>query len=267
MKLIDVHTHLDHKQFEKDLDRVIKNAEMAGVKCIITSGVNSSTNREILKIAERYPVVRVSFGIYPLDALAKELETGEAEGFPRDTEAFDLDSELRWIEKNKDKCVAIGECGLDYNWVTGREDEQKAIFQKVIELSKKINKPLILHTRKAELDVVEMLEKNNVKKCVLHCFMGRKHLIKRAVDNGWSFSVPPIITRLQHFQTLVEMVPLNQLLTETDAPYLSPKAGERNEPANVAVTIKEIARIKKLSEKEVAEQIWQNSEAIFGLHY
>src|SRR5437763_1402314 len=111
MKLIDIHAHLEHSRFKQDLDKVIERADKANVT-IITSGVNPTTNRNSLAIAEKYPQVKVSFGLYPLDALAKELETGEAAGFPRDTEAFDLDKELAWIEKNKEKCVAIGEIGL-----------------------------------------------------------------------------------------------------------------------------------------------------------
>ena len=270
MNLIDIHAHLEHKRFRKDLDKVIERARKAGVKCIIASGVNSSTNRIILDFAKKYPdIVKISFGIYPLDALAKEIEAGEAEGFVRDIEKFDLEKELRFIEENKDKCVAIGECGLDYNWkdfqTKEMKEKQKQVFKKIIDLAKKIDKTLIVHSRKAESDAIEMLEKAGMKKVIMHCFSAKKSLIKRAVDNKWYFSVPPIITRLQHFQTLVSIVPIEQLLTETDCPYLSPVAGERNEPGNVSVTIKEIAKIKHLSEEEVADVIWQNAEKLFGL--
>jgi len=134
-----------------------------------------------------------------------------------------------------------------------------------LKVAKELDMPVVIHTRKAELDCIEILEKSDLKKIVLHCFIGRKHLIKRAADNGWFFSIPPVITRLQHFQTLVSMVPLNQLLTETDSPGLSPVAGERNEPANVEVTIKEIAKIKNISEKEVADAIWENAKKLFNL--
>lgn len=263
MNLIDIHAHLDHARFKEDLDKVIERAGKAGVKAIITSGVNSRTNRLILEIQKKYPdIVRVSFGIYPLDALAKEIENKEADGFVRDIKEFNLDKELEWIEENKDKCLAIGECGLDYKF-SSKKEEQKEIFQKIINLAKKINKPLIIHSRKAESDALELLEKSGIKKVIMHCFNGRKHLIRKASDLGYFFSIPPIITRLQHFQTLAEIVPIEQLLTETDCPYLSPIAGERNEPANVSVTIKEIAKIKKLPEKQVADIIWSNSEKLF----
>jgi TatD DNase family protein len=120
-----------------------------------------------------------------------------------------------------------------------------------------------VHSRKAELDAVEMLESSKIKNIILHCFNGRRHLIQRARDDGWYLSIPPIITRLQHFQMISELVPIEQLLTETDAPYLSPVPGKRNEPANVAVTIKEIAKIKNLGEKKVADEIYSNYKRIF----
>jgi len=264
MILVDVHAHLDHERFKKDLDQVIERARKAGIKRIITSGVNSVTNRIVLDIANKYPdIVKVSFGVYPLDALAKELEIGEASGFPRDIKPINVDEELEWIKENKDKCEAVGECGMDFNWGREKENEQRKNFQKVIDLAEKIDKSIVVHTRKAELECVEMLESSKIKKIVLHCFHGRKSLIKRAADNGWYFSIPPIITRLQHFQTMAEIVNINQLLTETDAPYLSPFPGERNEPAFVIETIKKIAEIKNFMPEEVANNIWVNYNRLF----
>ncbi|MBW2978303.1 TatD family hydrolase [Candidatus Woesearchaeota archaeon] len=263
MILVDIHAHLDHAKFKDDLDQVIDKAKKAGVKAIITSGVNSATNRLVLDIAKKYDIIRPSFGLYPIDALAKELEQGEAEGFLRDVKAIDVNAELEWIKENKDKCAAVGECGLDFHWVKDKEKEQKEVFQKVIETVEKINKPIIVHTRKAELDAVEMLESSKIKKIILHCFMGRKHLLKRAADNGWYFSIPPVVVRLQHFQILAEIANINQLFTETDAPYLSPYPGKRNEPAFVIEAIKKIAEIKKMEAEEVANNIWMNYQNVF----
>lgn len=266
MNLIDIHAHLETKRFDKDLDKVLERAKEAGVKVIINSGVNPSTNRKILAMSKKYDLIKPSFGLYPIDALVKEVKSGEGD-FLRDLEEFDIDEELKWIEKNKEGCVAIGEVGLDYNWPDFAEfkEKQKDTFEKIVRLAIKIDKTLVVHSRKAELDAIEILEKCKAKKVVMHCFSGKKSLIKRCQENGWFFSVPPVIKRLQHFQTLVEMVPVEQLLTETDSPYLSPVAGERNEPANVAVTIGEIARIKGLSEKEVADKIWETSQKLFDL--
>jgi len=262
MILVDIHAHLDHERFKDDLDKVIDNSRKAGVKAIITSGVNSSTNRKVIEIAKKYPdIVKVSFGLYPIDALAKELENSPV--FTRDIEGIDVDSELDWIKRNKEHCIAIGESGLDYHWVTGKEKEQKAVFQKVIALAEKINKPLIVHSRKAELDAIEMLESSSIKKIIMHCFTGRKHLVSRAADKGWSFSIPPVIVKLQQFQLMAEIVNINQILTETDCPYLSPYPGIRSEPGFVIETVKKIAEIKGFDVEETANTIFMNYQKMF----
>lgn len=266
MKLIDIHTHLESFRFKKDLSKTIERAKKSGVTTIINSGVNPETNRETLELSNKYKIIKCSFGIYPIDAIAKEIESNR-EKFPRGTKPFDVEEELNWIEEHKNNCVAIGEVGLDYNWseFTKYKEKQKEIFEKTITLAKKIDKPLIIHSRKAELDAIEILERNKCKKVVMHCFNGKKGLIKRCVENGWFFSVPPVITRLDHFKLLVEIVPLNQLLTETDAPYLSPIAGTRNEPSNITATIKEIAKVKNIKEEEIAEEIFNNTQKLFKL--
>ncbi len=263
MLLVDVHAHMDHDRFKEDLDQVIQRARDAGVKSIVSSGVNTATNRMVLDLSNKYDIIKASFGLYPLDALAKELDSEEAFDFTRDIEQTDVDSELKWIEANKDKCISIGEVGLDYSFKTGKEKEQQKVFQKVIELAERINKPIIIHSRKAELDAVEMLESSKIKKIVMHCFMAKKKIIRRVADNGWNFSIPPVITRLQHFQMMAEMVNINQLLTETDSPYLSPFAGERNEPSFVVETIKKISEIKSITEEDVANNIYMNYSRLF----
>ena len=121
-----------------------------------------------------------------------------------------------------------------------------------------------MYSNEAEVEVVEMLESSKVKDIILHCFCGRKHLVKRAADSGWNFSIPPIIVRLQQFQIMAEIVNISQLLTETDAPYLSPYPGKRNEPAYVIETIKKISEIKKMTEEETANNIFMNYQRIFG---
>ncbi len=264
MKLIDVHAHLDESRFEKDLAEVVERAKNKGVEVILISGVNPETNRKVVEISKIFPIVRASFGLYPLDSIAEKV-SGLDDDSPRRIEAFSVDEELKWIEEHKGECIAIGEVGLDYQIAPDYKIEQIEVFEKVIELAKKLDKPLIIHSRKAEIEAIGILEKHNMKKVIMHCFSGKKSLIKRCVDNGWFLSVPPVITRLDHFKTLVEIVPMENLLTETDAPYLSPVAGERNEPVNVSVTIREIARIKKISGEEVAKRIWNNAMEIFKL--
>ncbi|MBT4805556.1 TatD family hydrolase [Candidatus Woesearchaeota archaeon] len=263
MKLVDIHCHLNQKLFEKDLDDVIKRAKKVGVKAIIASGTNPLANKEILKLAEKDEIIKASLGIHPIDALG--LSEGET-GISKPEGKIDLEKEFEFIEKNKDKIVAIGEIGLDYYWDKEHHDEQKEIFRKVLQLAIKIKKPVVIHTWAAEEDCLNILEEeiNGKVPVVLHCFGGRKSLVTRAIELGYYFSVPPSTVRTGNFNTKIKKIPIKQLLTETDAPWQGHLKGERNEPAYVLETVKKIAEIKEISVEEAAEQIWKNYELVFG---
>ncbi|MBW2964379.1 TatD family hydrolase [Candidatus Woesearchaeota archaeon] len=254
---IDVHAHLDHPMFSDDIDRVIENARNAGVKVIIAQGLDPVSNRAVLEFAKRYDVVKPALGIYPPDALKKEMEM---DSNPRPLPEFDIDEELEFIRKSAP--LAFGEVGLEYKNGTDIP-AQKVLFQKFIELSEKTATPLIIHSRKAELDVVDMLESSNAKRPILHCFCGRKHLVKRAADNGWSFSVSTNVVKSEQFQDLVRSVHISQLLTETDCPYLSPFVGKRNEPAFVVESTKKIAELKGMTVEDTANNIFMNYQNMF----
>ncbi len=259
--LIDVHCHLTHELLKNRIPEIIKNAKEKGVIGAITSGVNVPTNREALELAKKYPdFIKCSLGLYPIDLIG---ESENESGLSRQALPFNLDEELKFIEKNKDRIAAVGECGLDYHYDKTQHEKQKENFIKIIEFVKKINKPIIIHSRKAEADAIELLEKSKIKKVVLHMFEGRKHIIKKAAELGYYFSIPTNIKKSQHFQGVVEMVNINQLLTETDSPWISPTPGIPNEPANVAETIKEIAKIKKMDIKEAENNIYMNYQRLF----
>jgi len=263
MILVDDHCHLTHEFYKNDLDQVLERARKAGVVAIICSGVNAPTNREVLALAKKYaPLVRCSLGFHPVDAVNKS--EGET-GLSKQEGMFDLNAELAFIKKNKNYIAAIGEVGLDYHWIKDKvvQDAEKKNFLAAIKLAEEIKKPIIVHTRDAEADAVEMLASSSVKNVVLHCFTGRKSVVKRTIDLGYYFSIPAIIEKLQHFKMIAEMASINQLLSETDGPWLSP-TGERNEPANVVYTVRNIAKIKGFNEEEVANNIWLNFQRVFG---
>jgi len=264
MNLVDVHCHLNHALYKPETDEIIKRAKKVGVKAIVCSGVNPPANREILKLAEKYPkIVKVSLGIYPIDALG--LSEGDT-GLPRQPIAIDLEEEFVFIKKNKDKIAAIGEIGMDFHWDKDHHTQQEENFRKIIQFAISINKPIVIHSRKAEKECIDVLEqevKNKEIPVIMHCFSGNKNLIKRARDLEHYFSIPANIVKLQHFQTLVELVPIEQLFTETDGPWLSPYTDRKNEPAFVVETIKKIAEIKKITPEEAADQIWKNYQKVF----
>ena len=257
--LIDIHSHLDHCYFNDDRDKVIENAKKAGVKVAITSGINPETNRKASQLAEKFDIVKPSLGIYPINVLKKEIESGD---FPLKPNVFDLEEEIDFIKKNKSKIAYLGEVGLDY-YLIKDEKEQKQLFLKMIELAEKIKKPILIHSRKAEQDCIEMLESSKLKKIIMHCFTGKKKLMKRIRDNGWFLTIPTCVVRSLQFQDIAKDVPLNQLFCETDAPYLSPYKGKRNEPAFIIESYIKLAEIKKMELKEVVNNIWMNWQKIF----
>ncbi len=252
--LIDTHCHLDFKGLIERLDKVIANAKKAGLKAIITSGITPKTNKKVLEITSQYKdIVKPSFGLYPMDALSRETNKPNI---------FDVDEELEFWQKNKDKFISIGEVGLDY--FNGKDKiMQKSVFEKILQTAKKLNKPVIIHSRKAELDAIDILESSGIKKVVMHCFSGRKHLVKRAYDLGYYFSIPTNVVRLQQFQDMAKEIDINHLFCETDAPFLSPFKDKTNEPAFVTESYKKIAEIKNLTLEEVEMNIWMNFERLF----
>jgi TatD DNase family protein len=264
MKLVDVHCHINHESLKGQLDEVLQRAKDTGVQAILLSGVNPSANREVLALSKKYPIIKASLGIYPIDALG--LSEGET-GLPRHVGKIDLDTEFKFIEENLDQVAAIGEVGMDFYWANkDTYDEQAANFRKIIQFARKVNKPIVIHSRKAEEECLKILEEENGDNkvpVIQHCFSGRKSLMTKAIELGHYFSIPPLICTASNFQTLVKKAPLSQLLTETDAPWLSPFKGKPNEPAYVMESIKKIAEVKGLSVEDVAEVIWKNYENIF----
>lgn len=245
---IDVHAHLD--QFDdNDLRVILENAKNAKINNIISNGINPRSNRSVLNIAKEYKIVKSALGLYPTNAL--EMKSSE------------IEDELNFISCARDQIVAVGEVGLDYYWIKDKDKEQREIFSKVIKLCEKIKKPIIVHSRKAESDVISMLESSNLKKIIMHCFGGRLSLTRQIRDYGWYFSIPANIVKSIHFQRIVEEVPIGQLLTETDSPYLGIVGNKKNEPANVVDGVKKIAEVKKLDFNECANMIYQNYLKVF----
>lgn len=245
MRLVDVHAHMDFPDFEKDMDEVLKRASDAGVKAIISNGTDVASNRRVLELEKKYPLIKAALGFYPTDVVKVKEE--------------EFLKELEFIKKQKP--IALGEIGLDRAWADFNPEKkyslQKERFQQIIELAEKIKRPVLLHARKAELEVIEIMESSKVKEVDFHCFTGKKSLVKRIIDNGWKMSIPANAFRVQQFQQNIELLPLKQILTETDSPLLS-GTEERNEPKNVLKTVELIAKIKKIETEEAANQIFMN---------
>ncbi|MFT4303091.1 MAG: TatD family hydrolase [Candidatus Woesearchaeota archaeon] len=265
--IIDVHIHLDHELYKNDIDNVIKKAEKAGVVKIISAGLDKNSSKECIKISKKYSIVEAAAGIYPPDALFNEGFYTEKKEYIYDT----LNEDIEFIKNNSKSIIAIGECGLDLH--SGKDIEfQKNVFREMIKLSIELDKPIVIHSRKAEqevLDVLKEFKELKPEKVIMHCFSGKKKLIDECIQRKYNFSIPTNIVRAENFKELVKKAPIKTLLTETDGPYLSPyknqdKSFNRNEPSYIIETIKQISEIKKITIEDCKNQIFLNYQKIFS---
>jgi len=259
MILVDVHAHMDFPEFTKDLPQVLERAEAAGMAAIVSQGVHDSSNRKVLELAHKWRLLKPALGLYPLNA---PNVTVKEENDDFDRHSVSVDDTLKLIRAHAKEIIAIGEVGIDLKF---SDDEQHQVenFTKILQLSNAIRKPVIIHSRKAEKLVLDILEDAKHRNAILHSFSGSRKLIARAVDLGLSLTVTSNAQRAQHFQMIAREVPLDRLFTETDAPYLSPVTGERNEPQNVKHAVAVIAHEKRLTPDEVARAIYMNYQRVF----
>jgi len=253
--IIDVHAHLDLFK-EKELDKVLENAKKADVKYIITNSVDLETAKKSLDLTKKDKMIKVALGLYPEDALSVERADSSKEDFIEFK---------KLVLENKEKVVGIGEIGMDF--YHGKKENQKTqeeVFRDQLELAKKLEVPAIIHTRGAEKEILEVLKDYPEVKKVLHCFCGSMKLVEKAVKLGCYFSIPCSLNKMQNFLELLKIVSQERILTETDAPYLSPFKGKQNESAFIKETIKEISKIWNISEGKTEKIIEENSLKIFN---
>lgn len=251
MLLADVHTHLDLFG-DEERRKVIERAIAAGVKAVINNGIDPSSNRKSLQMRQQFGIVRAALGLYPAEAAKLA--------------AAEVESELDFIRSSRSKIVAIGEIGLDYQEAKTAEEkqQQQRLFEQHLELAKELGKPVIVHSRKAEEEVVETLIRCGCKRVILHAFHGSTSLVKTAAAAGFYITIPTNIRRSSHFQSIARALPLSLLLTETDAPFLAAEKGGKSEPAHVAAAVAKIAEIKGMTAEEIANVVYGNYQRLFA---
>ena len=260
MKLFDSHAHYDDEKFDEDRDDVIQSIYNSGVDKFISAGYSLESSKNAIDLTNKYEFIYTTVGISPNDVKTTMQETIE-----------DIEELEKIInrEENK-KIVGIGEIGLDYYWNKENKEIQKQAFIKQIELANELNLPITIHTREAVADTLEILKQHPVnKKGVFHCCPLNRELVKEALKLGFyiSFAGPVTFKNSKNAQEIVEMVPNDRMLIETDSPYLAPEPvrGTRNDSRNVKYIAEKIANIKQLQIEEVAEITYQNTLRIFNI--
>jgi TatD DNase family protein len=248
--MIDVHCHLEQKDYSEDRDQVIEKCRKE-LKAVVTSCAHPKDFDLTMQIVERHRgFVFATAGIHP--EFVKELKDGEKDNF--------LDS----IKENRNNIVGIGEVGLDYHWVKEPEwqERQKDLFVEMISFSKELKLPLIIHSRDAVEEAVKTLEQEDAKKVLMHMF-GDNNLTGRVADNGWSVSLNTLLLENKKQKKIARDIPLQQLMLETDSPWLGMNG--RNDPTSVRLVAEKIAEIKKISFKDVDAATTSNSITFFNL--
>jgi TatD DNase family protein len=261
---VDVHAHLTDARFAADLPDVLARARAAGLGAIVVNGLCPATNAAVVAMAARDPLVQPATGIYPIDAVNALLPAD----FQLQVARFDVDAEIAAIRARAaaGQIVAVGECGLDGHWV-GEETfaEQERVFLALLEIAVEHDLPAIIHTRKREERAIEIIRHHGVKKVDFHCYGGRvKSAVKAAQELGAYFSIPANARVNEAFRKMLTELPPERILTETDCPYLAPKRGERNEPANVVGTVALLAEVRGWEEPKAAELVIDNYRRLFG---
>ena len=261
VELFDSHAHYNDEKFEDDRQQVLEEIYNSGVTKLINAGYSLESSKTALEIAKKYNWIYTISGISPNDV---------PDTFSK------LEQEIRrleeFINKEKDsrKIVGIGEIGLDYYWNKENIDVQKQAFKMQIQLANKFDLPIIIHTREAVMDTITMLKENEVnRKGVFHCCPLNRELVKEALKLGFyiSFAGPITFKNSKNANEIIEMVPLNKTLIETDSPYLSPEPnrGKRNNSTNVKYIAKKIADVKEMNIEDIARITYDNACNIFEI--
>jgi TatD DNase family protein len=264
MSLMDVHAHLTSPKLIGDVESIVARARAAGVRTIISNGLNLADNLAVAALAERFEEVYPAFGLYPVDAvMAGMVELGVE--YPREGPVIPPGPCVDWIREHTDECVAIGEIGLDRYWVPEPLwEEQERYFRALVTIAMDADKPVIIHTRKAEQRTLEVLVELGAPRVVWHCYGSKVKLGLRIVAHGHYLSVPANAGRSEKWIQLLQKMPRSQVLLETDCPYQSPERGVLNEPSNVTVAVALIAKLWSCDEAEVARQLSENFTTLFG---
>lgn len=254
--LIDTHVHLNAEQYDEDLEAVIERARENGVDRMFVVGFDTPTVERTMELIDQYDFIYGIIGWHPVDAIDCTEER------------------LEWIEElaKHPKVIGIGETGLDYHWDKSPKDVQQALFRKQIALAKRVNLPIIIHNREATQDCVDILKEEHAEEIsgIMHSFSASPEIADEII-NKLNFYVslggPVTFKNAKQPKEVAQHVPIDRLLVETDAPFLSPHPyrGKRNEPARVTLVAEQIAELRGVSYEEVCEQTTKNAETLFKL--
>ncbi len=260
MEFFDSHSHYNDEKFNEDREQIIEDTYKSGITRFVCAGYNIQSSLNSLELSKKYEYIYSIVGISPNDIPQSEQELWK-----------DID-EISKIATNNEgkKIVAIGEIGLDYYWNKENKELQKQAFIKQIELANELKLPIVIHSRDASVDTIEILKTNQVSKTgIFHCCQLNQEMIRQALELGFyiSFAGPITFKNAKNAEDCVKMVPMDRILIETDSPYLSPEPnrGKRNDCRNVKYVAQRISDFKQLPLEEVAKITYENAMRVFEI--
>lgn len=258
MGFFDSHSHLNDEKFDEDRYEIIKEIYESGTTNFVTAGYSVESSKRAVDIANRYDFIYATAGVSPNDIPQKE------------EELWKQLSDIKDLVKSNKKILAIGEIGLDYYWNTENKEIQKKAFIEQIKLANEMDLPIVIHTRDAIMDTIQILKEDKVKnKGVFHCCPQNRELIKEGLKLGFyiSFAGPITFKNSKNADEMINLVPNDRILIETDSPYLAPEPvrGTRNTPANVKYIAEKIANVKGLSLQDIEKYTEENTKRILKI--
>ena len=259
MSFFEQHAHYNDEKFDEDREDVINKVYNSGVTKIVNAGYSVESSIQAIDLAEKYSFIYATCGVSPND-------------IPENKEEIDLQlKEVTKLAKSSKKVVAIGEIGLDYYWNKENKELQKYAFVEQIKIANEMNLPIVIHTREAVDDTLNILRNviKTVKPGVFHCCPLNRELVKQALELGFYISLagPVTFKNSKNANEIIEMIPNDRILIETDSPYLSPEPnrGKRNDSRNLVYIAEKIANVKNISVEEVQKITFENAKKLYNI--
>ena len=254
MEFFDSHSHYNDEKFDEIREQIIEDTYKSGVTKFICAGYDVQSSKKAIEISQKHEFIYSICGISPNDIPQSEEELWKT-----------IDEISKIVQQNK-KIVAIGEIGLDYYWNKENKELQKKAFIKQIELANKLELPIVIHSRDASVDTIDIIKNN---RGIFHCCQLNQEMVKQAINLGYyiSFAGPITFKNSKNAKEVVDLVPMDKILIETDSPYLSPEPnrGKRNDSRNVKYVAEKIAEFKNMSLEEIARITYENAMKIFEI--
>ena len=255
MMIFDTHAHYDDEQFDEDRDELLASMQACGVEAVTNIGASLATSQNTIELTKKYPFVYGAIGVHP-----NEVEDLNEDG-------------IAWLKENSGlpKIVAVGEIGLDYYWDEPGREVQKKWFLRQLELAREVKLPVVIHSRDAAKDTLDIMKSFHAENLggVIHCFSYTKEMAREYLNMGFFLGIGGVVTfkNAKTLKEVVEYMPMEQMVLETDCPYLSPvpNRGKRNSSLNLPYVVEEVARLKGISVDEVIEITNRNAKTMYRL--